>query len=1451
MNLRRGENRIIQALKLMTLALLGALTFFAMINFFTSTKAATSLDQTLSTSVIPLNDDKPSPKSNQIGSNLAQDNNDVGEANLAGSQIAFKTFETGPFYPEDLIKLQVETKVQGTGTDFSDGHAKIFVSKKNFKQVNSTDVSNGDELKNAPTITSDSDNYIINLDFKTLVGGEPSEIPFILQLKPGGVNQDDEYTIPIQYTDKNGKVIYTNNTFKVKANTESPGIMGPTRYFTLDYRYWDGDKLNQDYRGVFSDNGLTYNSRTQPGDYTVSVKIPDGYEATGGYGDRVYDKSTNTITSHFTITPEDLENLDRTQDVDLFGFSLIFPKGTPAKTKVTLPHYLTGPKSGQWNPIGQILKDDRPTPYFDATNKKSAWWSGGAQYLDYRKVTAQTPVISTLSPVQMNNVDGLNADGKLGNNYADLESITDTPDYDFPMNKLEMVDTDKLSTSFKDKLNDNTVTATSNGKAVSLGALRFGQPIDLKGNVYSNITIKFNTPVRFNDPSQTNFQIQTTGHITQKAIDDFANDSDPHKLRVSWSNQLTTKFSKTSEDQTAKSSVYHNPEITTADFGLTKPDPTPPAPAKPIIFMQDYQGMGIIGNNAHEVLGEQPFTSNFVFGVVANSGAKRHPKNGKLVLIVPDGVTLGSPYADGLANLRVEPNFQGSGQTAIIGDVANLTDYENPSSRGISYQVSLQGEPELLAGGYDIDGYLVFDNNNWDVFPKTDFFVQQRIDTSKDYYDLYRATDDPNCRFSASTFFNYSPNSSSLNINKVSVGGSYVSNTGNSLHVGDNFNYQSSVINNGKTPYNHLDLVDILPYVGDKKISEAGGSTSRGSTMDVHLRGPITGLPKGYKAVYSTDDPSKLNGLADSYKATFTDTPDDWSKVTMIRVTANDGTVLSPKQKVTFTYPATFSKDAKVGSVAVNTFLMRKSDGDPLLESTPATARIADSTSDVTIQFWGRKSDSDDYKSIATPIVKTNQPIGEAFPAKASDFPAIANYVPVDNDDHGLSSVSSDPTQNVIKLYYKYQETPVTPATVDGTAKFKDEDGNKIADDVPFGFKEDEGKPYKLDDNQAVQKTKDKLADDYIFIDTDKPTSGTFEKDKPVVITYNFVKKGAVTVRYVDSNGVRIHDPQILKGKPGAQYDVSGEKYQPEISGYTLDKNKMPKNATGLFTKNGVVVTYVYKKHETPINPVDPVNPVTPVTPINPTPSPQPTPAPEPNPTNNKQPSVVAKKGEAVYSLKKIYLYKNNTFSKHERLAGYVKKPRVYRPMFVVTGYAHSKNGHLRYKVRDVNHLTKNRHKKGYITANWNYVRPVYYQSKHQTLTVINPRGVNAYKKANLTGKVRNYKQGTQLKVTKFVHHNLTIRYVLSNGQYITGNRKLIQMGKQKMPRYVKVKKNINRYKDVNFTKRNKHIKKGTKLRIKNYDFSHANSVTKTGAMRYHVAGGYVTANAKFVKTTK
>lgn len=157
----------------------------------------------------------------------------------------------------------------------------------------------------------------------------------------------------------------------------------------------------------------------------------------------------------------------------------------------------------------------------------------------------------------------------------------------------------------------------------------------------------------------------------------------------------------------------------------------------------------------------------------------------------------------------------------------------------------------------------------------------------------------------------------------------------------------------------------------------------------------------------------------------------------------------------------------------------------------------------------------------------------------------------------------------------------------------------------------------------------------------------------------------------------------------------------------------------------------------------------------------------------------IAVKGEAVYAIKKIGLYKNTKFTKANRIAWYPKQKRVNRPMFVVTGYKRAANGTLRYKVRDVNHGRKTAGKKGYITASRKYVVPVYYASvpKSKKITVISPKGVNTYKSANLTGKAKHYKKGVCLTVKKLVKHNLTTRYQLSNGHYVTANKKLIIQG--------------------------------------------------------------------------
>lgn len=160
-------------------------------------------------------------------------------------------------------------------------------------------------------------------------------------------------------------------------------------------------------------------------------------------------------------------------------------------------------------------------------------------------------------------------------------------------------------------------------------------------------------------------------------------------------------------------------------------------------------------------------------------------------------------------------------------------------------------------------------------------------------------------------------------------------------------------------------------------------------------------------------------------------------------------------------------------------------------------------------------------------------------------------------------------------------------------------------------------------------------------------------------------------------------------------------------------------------------------------------------------------------------PKSAAKVGSVVYATKKIALYKDATFKKSQRVATYKNAKRTNRPTFVVKGYARSNDGVLRYQVKDINKGSKTAGRTGYVTANSKYVSPVYYKSvpKSKTITVISKNGVNAYRSLDAHEKVKHYKNGTHLKVKKVVSDHHASRYQLTNGHYITANKKVVIQG--------------------------------------------------------------------------
>ncbi|ELY8693909.1 MucBP domain-containing protein [Listeria monocytogenes] len=114
-------------------------------------------------------------------------------------------------------------------------------------------------------------------------------------------------------------------------------------------------------------------------------------------------------------------------------------------------------------------------------------------------------------------------------------------------------------------------------------------------------------------------------------------------------------------------------------------------------------------------------------------------------------------------------------------------------------------------------------------------------------------------------------------------------------------------------------------------------------------------------------------------------------------------------------------------------------------------------------------------------------------------------------------------------------------------------------------------------DDYDVTTPEFELSIDKYELDTEQmPTNGigTLSSEAQIV-TYVYKKmEGApVTVKYVDENDNEITTSDTLTGKLDDSYQAKAK----DIAGFTLDKSKLPANASGVFEKDAQTVTYVYQ----------------------------------------------------------------------------------------------------------------------------------------------------------------------------------------------------------------------------------------------------------------------------------
>ncbi|WP_367376148.1 DUF5776 domain-containing protein [Lentilactobacillus kefiri] len=156
-------------------------------------------------------------------------------------------------------------------------------------------------------------------------------------------------------------------------------------------------------------------------------------------------------------------------------------------------------------------------------------------------------------------------------------------------------------------------------------------------------------------------------------------------------------------------------------------------------------------------------------------------------------------------------------------------------------------------------------------------------------------------------------------------------------------------------------------------------------------------------------------------------------------------------------------------------------------------------------------------------------------------------------------------------------------------------------------------------------------------------------------------------------------------------------------------------------------------------------------------------------PTVSGKPVKKASHRSIVYALTTVKLYRSSNFTKSNLTKTYKKRARINRPMFLVISQQTNKQGHAIYRVKDMNSG-----KTGYTLSGSKYFAHAYYSAKVTRIKVIYPKGINEYGKVNLTSKKRHVKKNASLSVRKVVNYGLSNRMQLTNGRYITANKKLI-----------------------------------------------------------------------------
>ncbi|GAB2533947.1 MucBP domain-containing protein [Gracilibacillus alcaliphilus] len=183
--------------------------------------------------------------------------------------------------------------------------------------------------------------------------------------------------------------------------------------------------------------------------------------------------------------------------------------------------------------------------------------------------------------------------------------------------------------------------------------------------------------------------------------------------------------------------------------------------------------------------------------------------------------------------------------------------------------------------------------------------------------------------------------------------------------------------------------------------------------------------------------------------------------------------------------------------------------------------------------------------------------IGEVYETTAKE---IEGYQLIQHPENAAGEFTEE-AQTVRYIYTPIKEEPLPGALV--TVKYVDEQGNELLPAEELNGKI--GEPYQTYPSNIAG---------YELIQTPDNAAGEFT-DKAQTVTYVYAPEegnleGMIIIAYVDEAGQPIASRETRVGIVGEQYETEPK----EIEGYELIQT--PENATGKFTEEVQMVTYVY-----------------------------------------------------------------------------------------------------------------------------------------------------------------------------------------------------------------------------------------------------------------------------------